>query len=135
MTKSKILTLFFVCIMSVICIVKLAQEPVVQETQAIEGGDSSKILLYFYDRTSKTLAPEYRNIPLEEIKENLEETIVLELLKGPTLPEYERIIPIQTKLEKLEKDGSKIILNFSKDFVSDAETEEDRAKKIFSIVY
>ena len=135
MAKSKIITLIFVSIMSLFCIVKLAMEPNVQEVQAIGGGDNSKILLYFYDKKAKTLACEFRNIELNRIKENLEEVLITELLKGPELPDYEAVIPESTVLKDIKKEGMKIVLDFSKEFVVEGESEEERTKKIFAIVY
>ena len=65
----------------------------------------------------------------------MEENVLRELLKGPSLPNYQSTIPKETKINYTKISGDKMIIDFSKEFIVENETEEENARKIFSIVY
>ena len=134
MNRKKWIMLLFISFMIGICILKLSND---EENKIIENIDQieTKVLLYFYDETEKILAPEYRIVSIELLKENIGENILLELLKGPTLPNYQRVIPEGTKVNATNISGDKMIIDLSKEFIVENETEEEYARKIFSIVY
>ncbi len=134
MNKNKWIVLLIVIMLISICIIKLAGSES-EQMEEITKESESKVLLYFYDEEGKVLAPEYRIISIEQLKENMEENILRELLKGPTLPNYKSVIPEETKINFTNISGDKMIIDFSKEFIVENETEEERACKIFSIVY
>ena len=134
MNKNKWIMLIFVSVMILFCVVKLSNS----ENNSINGNQElpeTKVLLYFYDSEEKILAPEYRIVSLELLKKDMEENMLIELLKGPTLPNYQRVIPEGTKVNATNISGDKMIIDFSKEFIVEDETEEENARKIFSIVY
>ena len=134
MNKKKIGTLIFVCIMIVICLIKLSNSETNTVEEKLEQLET-KVLLYFYNEEENILAPEYRIISIEKLKENMELNILNELLKGPTLPNYERTIPEETRINSTSISGDKMTIDFSKEFLVENENEEENARKIFSIIY
>lgn len=75
------------------------------------------IVLYFSDKQVGKLIAEKREIPKSAVLNKLEETIVSELLKGPSKPDMLATIPKDTKLLSIKKDGGTFVVNFSKEFV------------------
>ncbi len=96
--------------------------------------DETKVLLYFLDDTYEKFVAEYRNVSLKDIKENMIYTILEELIKGPVSNEFKAIIPKETKIKSISQEGSKVIVDFSKEFLNEKDSEEDKIKKIYSVV-
>ena len=71
---------------------------------------------------------------MEDIKNNMEETIIKELLKGPENIELISAIPSSTKLNSITLDGNKIVIDFSKEFKEEVEDELKNLHKIYSVV-
>ncbi len=139
MNKKKIFTLIFMAVMIGICIIKITtDEEIVINNEVFKSGETTKILLYFYDSEREMLAPEYREVSLNEIKENMEHTIVNELLKGPAISGFERVLPKGVKLNSIKVENGKATVDLSEELVGkevNEASEEERVKKIFSIVY
>lgn len=105
------------------------------ELQAEElSQDETKVLLYFLDNTYEKFVSEYRNVSIKDIKENMINTILEELIKGPVSNEFKSIIPKETKIKSVSQEGGKITVDFSKEFLSENDSEEDKIKKIYSVV-
>ena len=134
MNKKNNVMLIFVSVMIIICLIKLSDNKYNQDVENQEQFET-KLLLYFYDSEEKILAPEYRIVSIELLKKNMEENVLRELLKGPSLPNYQSTIPKETKINYTKISGDKMIIDFSKEFIVENETEEENARKIFSIVY
>ena len=60
--------------------------------------NQTKIILYFSNEKTGELEKEYRYVNIDEIKNNMETTIINELLKGPENQELTSSIPNGTKL-------------------------------------
>ena len=104
------------------------------QKQRICRGEQTQILLYFLDSDEKELMPEYRYVSLERIKDNMYQTIIEELIKGPSTSEYKATIPKDTKINSINKDGNKVIVDLSKEYSQGVENSEEDLGKIYSIV-
>lgn len=86
-----------------------------------EQGETIKeeipIVLYFSDTQAEKLVAEKRNVPKANILKNVEETIIIELIKGPQNQELSASIPQNTKLLSVKKEADLVTINFSKEFV------------------
>ena len=102
--------------------------------QKICRGEQTQILLYFLDSDEKELMPEYRYVSLERIKDNMYQTIIEELIKGPSTSEYKATVPKDTKINSINKDGNKVIVDLSKEYSQGVENSEEDLGKIYSIV-
>ncbi len=91
-------------------------------------------MLYFLDSDEKELMPEYRYVSLERIKDNMYQTIIEELIKGPSTSEYKATVPKDTKINSINKDGNKVIVDLSKEYSQGVENSEEDLGKIYSIV-
>lgn len=86
------------------------------------------------DSKGKELVPEYRYVSLDKIKDNMYQTIIEELIKGPSTSEYKATIPKDTKINSIKKAGNKVIVDFSKEYSQSVENSEKDLGKIYSIV-
>lgn len=104
------------------------------EEEALFSGDETKILLYFADKEQEKLVSEYRNVNLYEIKENVFETIIKELIKGPSTEEFASTIPKDTQINEIKQEGNKVVVDFSKDYKGDQADQNLELLKTYSIV-
>jgi germination protein M len=82
----------------------LAQEP---------GGEKREVTLYFSDEQAMYLAPEKRQVTVQE--DNVGETVVKELIKGPQSASLKRTLPAETRLISLSVKQDTAYVNFSKE--------------------
>lgn len=83
------------------------------------------VSLYF--KKENTLIPEARLIDVKELIDNPYEKIVNMLIEGPKNENLQKTIPKDTKINKIEKQGETLILDFSQEFIlnhSGGEQEE-----------
>jgi germination protein M len=73
-----------------------------------------ELTLYFSDDQAMYLLPEQRNVTIGE-GESIEETVVRELIKGPSGAGLKRTIPPETSLLSLSIENGVAGVNFSKD--------------------
>lgn len=102
-----------------------------QQSDATEQGEY--VRLYFSDSQAEKLVPENRYVTV--VENNLEKTIVLELIKGPTDGDAIRTVPSETKVLSVETQEGICFVNLSADFVTKASggsTAEQMT--VFSIV-
>lgn len=76
--------------------------------------NQTKIVLYFSNKKTGELEKEYRYVNIDEIKNNMETTIINELLKGPENKELVSQIPKETKVNKVSTENRKNYNRFLK---------------------
>ena len=134
MKKGKVIIVLLIIIIGIIGIIFSRNEEVSNEINTNIESNETKIVLYFSNEKTGELEKEYRHVKFEEIKNNMEETIINELLKGPENGELSSAIPEDTKLNSLNIEESKIIIDFSKEFGINSEDELKNLHKIYSVV-
>lgn len=77
------------------------------------GEEKKEVVLYFSDEQAMYLAPEKRQVTVEEA--SIEETVVKELIKGPESPLLKRTLPEQTRLLSLSVEQETAYVDFSKE--------------------
>ena len=82
------------------------------------------ISLYFKD--DKGLIPEVRYVDVKILINNPYEEVLKMLIEGPKTENLKRIIPKETKINKIEKIGDKLIIELSKEFVLNQNEEEKK---------
>lgn len=91
------------------------------------------VSLYF--KNENGLIPEARLVDVKELINNPYEKIVNMLIEGPKNENLKKVIPEGTKLNKIEKQGEILIIDFSKEFVENhIEGEKEEKTTIQSIV-
>ena len=74
------------------------------------------VSLYF--KSQDELIPEARLIDVKELLNNPYEEILNMLIDGPKNSNLEKTIPDNTKINKIEKQGDYLIIDFSEEFIS-----------------
>jgi hypothetical protein len=82
------------------------------------------ISLYFKD--DKGLIPEVRYIDVKVLVKNPYEEVLKMLIEGPKTENLKRTIPKETKINKIDKIGDKLIIELSKEFVLNQNEEEKK---------
>lgn len=95
-----------------------------QEEISEEQMRQTMVSLYY--RNEEQLMPEARLIDVKDLIENPYVKIVNMLLEGPKNEKLQRIIPEETKLNKIEKQGEKLIIDFSEEFKKVNEMEKEK---------
>ena len=91
------------------------------------------VSLYF--KNTNGLIPEARLIDVKELVNNPYEKIVNMLIEGPKNENLQKTIPEGTKLNKIEKQGENLIIDFSEEFITNhIQGEEEEKITIQSIV-
>ena len=135
MNKTKIVFILLLIIIIVISVLTTKESKVesIENTEIIEN-QNTKIVLYYSDCEKGELVKEYRNVDVENIKNDMPLTIINELLKGPQNTELVQTIPNETKVNSISIEKNKIIIDFSKEFKENAEDELKNLHKIYSVV-
>jgi len=84
------------------------------------------VSLYF--KNENGLMPEARLVDVKELINNPYEKIMNMLLEGPKNENLQKTIPEGTKINKIEKQGEILILNFSEEFISNHSGGEKEEK-------
>lgn len=104
-----------------------------QEEISEEQMRQTIVSLYF--RNGSGLIPEARLIDVKELINNPYEKIVIMLIEGPKNENLQSTIPEGTKVNKIEKQGEILVLDFSEEFISNhSEGEESEKLTVQSIV-
>lgn len=77
---------------------------------------SQEVSLFFLDEENNRLVPENRNLVLISEDMLLNETVNA-LIKGPSLETFKAVIPANTKLLNIERDGDIVIVDLSREFL------------------
>ena len=110
------------------------EEYIPQEEISDEQLRNTIVSLYFKDENG--LIAEARLIDVKKLINNPYEEILKLLINGPKSENLKNTIPKDTKINKIEKDGENLIIDFSKEFIENhigGEKEENYT--INSIVY
>ena len=75
------------------------------------------VSLYFINKETKQISPEYRLIDITEIINNPYERLVTLLIEGPKNEKLEGIIPNNTKVLKTYLEEDCVVIDFSKEFL------------------
>ena len=106
----------------------LAEEYTPQEEISEEQMRQTMVTLYF--KNENDVVPEARLIDVKKLMENPYEEILNMLLEGPKNSNLQKIIPEGTKIEKIEKQGENLIINFSEEFNKIKEMTEEQKNMI-----
>lgn len=87
-------------------------EEEISETQMRQ----TMVSLYF--KNENVLIPEARLIDVKELINNPYEKILNMLLEGPKNEKLQKTIPEGTKINKIEKEGENLIIDFSEEFIT-----------------
>lgn len=101
------------------------EEYVPEEEISEEQMRQTMVSLYF--KNENGLIPEARLIDVKELINNPYEKIVQLLIEGPKNENLQKTIPEGTKINKIEREGENLILDFSQEFIekhSGGEQEE-----------
>lgn len=86
------------------------------------------VSLYF--KNENGLMPEARLVDVKELINNPYEKIINMLIEGPKNENLQKTIPEGTKINKIEKQGEVLILDFSEEFISNNNGGEEEQKII-----
>ena len=134
MKKIKLVFILILLMIGWIGLVHSKQVETVTKTENTTLEPQTKMVLYFPNCNTGEFVKEYRYVSLNEVKDNVAETILKELLKGPNDQGLRQAIPQGTKLNHVTIEGSKAVVDFSKQFIEKEETEITRLPKIYSVV-
>ena len=135
MNKGKIMMVLVVIIIGIIGVMlNRGKEENIEVIANNDLKNETKIVLYFSNEENGELSKEYRIVDMENIKNDMPTTIINELLKGPQTPDLTNSIPEGTKLNKIEQEGGKIIVDFSNEFGETSSDELAELHKIYSVV-
>jgi spore germination protein GerM len=104
-----------------------------QEEISEEQMRQTMVALYF--KNENGLMPEARLIDVKELIENPYEKILNMLIEGPKNENLQKTIPEGTKINKIEKDGENLIIDFSEEFIlNNNEGEQEEKLTLQSII-
>ena len=93
-------------------------------------------ILSLYFKDDNGIIPEARLIDVKKIIKDPYETILELLIEGPKSEKLQKTIPDGTKINKIEKDGDILIIDFSKEFIENHRGGEvDEVYTLKSIIY
>ena len=86
--------------------------------QEISEEQLRQTIVSLYFKNEKGLMPEARLVDVKELINNPYEKIINMLLEGPKNENLQKTIPEGTKINKIEKEGEILIIDFSEEFIS-----------------
>lgn len=94
------------------------------------------VTLYFMDSESSEISPEARRIDSKILLNNPYEEILNLLIDGPKNDKLLKLIPEDTKIIRTTREGDKLIIDFSKEFIEEQNLGKKQEELIVkSIVY
>jgi len=113
----------------------IIEEYIPQEEITQEQERQTIVSLYFPTKETNELNPEARLIDIKEIINNPYEKLVELLIEGPKNDKNKKIIPENTKVNKIYLEQDCIVLDFSKEFLNyDKQNEKEKKNLENSIV-
>lgn len=97
-----------------------------QEEISEEQMRNTMVSLYF--KSDNQVIPEIRLVDAKKLLENPYEEILLMLIEGPKNENLKTTIPEGTKINKIQKQGENLIIDFSEEFVSNHVGGENEEK-------
>lgn len=107
-------------------------EYVPQEEISEEQLRQTMVTLYFIK--DNEVVPEVRLIDVKELLNNPYEKVINLLITGPKSENLERTIPEGTKINKIEKNGDILIIDFSSEFINNILGGENKEKLIIKSI-
>lgn len=106
-----------------------------QEEISDEQERQTLVTLYFVNKETKMLMPEARLIDAKLLAQNPYATLIGLLLNGPKNDKLKSIIPIGTRLNKVEVKKDMAIVDLSEEFIKGKSIgAEEESKIVYSIV-
>ncbi|NLC88169.1 MAG: GerMN domain-containing protein [Clostridiaceae bacterium] len=102
------------------------EEYIPQEEISEEQLRQTIVSLYF--KNENELIPEARLVDVKELINNPYEKIINLLIEGPKSEKLQKTIPEGTKINKIEKQGENLIIDFSKEFIENHQGGEIEEK-------
>lgn len=96
--------------------------------EEISDSQARQTMLSLYFRDENGIVPEARFVDVKILAKNPYYEILKLLIEGPKNKSLKRTIPEQTKINKIEKDGDILIIDFSKEFIDKHEGGEKNEK-------
>ena len=96
--------------------------------QEISEEQLRQTIVSLYFKNEKGLMPEARLVDVKELINNPYEKIINMLLEGPKNKNLQKTIPEGTKINKIEKEGEILIIDFSEEFISNHSGGENEEK-------
>ena len=115
----------------------IQKEEITEYTPEEEISDNQmrQTMISLYFKSDNVLIPEARLIDVKELINNPYEKVLNMLIEGPKNEKLEKTIPEGTKINKIEKEGENLIIDFSKEFIlNHKDGEEEEKMTIKSIV-
>jgi len=103
-----------------------------QEEISEEQMRQTMVSLYY--KKGEEVMPEARLIDVKKLIENPYIEIINLLLEGPKNEKLEKIIPEGTKVNRVERQGDKLIIDFSKEFNKINEMKENDKKLVIQSI-
>ena len=111
------------------------QEYVPEEEITEEQYRQTIVSLFFENKETKELVPEARMIDIKELIDNPYEKLINMLMEGPKNEKLNKLIPENTKVLSINKDGDTLTIDFSNEFLNyDKSSESSKSNLIYSIV-
>ena len=110
---------------------------IIQPEEEISEEEERRTLvtLFFKSKVTNKLEPEVQLVDVKELVKSPYEVLVNLLIKGPKNDVMERLLPENTKINGINIEGDKLIIDFSEEFIKDhKEGEEDEKLTIDSLV-
>lgn len=96
--------------------------------QEISEEQLRQTIVSLYFKNENALMPEARLVDVKELIDNPYEKIINMLLEGPKNENLQKTIPDGTKLNKVERQGEILIIDFSEEFISNHSGGEQEEK-------
>lgn len=96
--------------------------------QEISEEQMRQTIVSLYFKNENGLMPEARLVDVKELINNPYEKIINMLLEGPKNENLQKTIPEGTKINKIEKEGEILIIDFSEEFISNHNGGENEEK-------
>ncbi len=106
-----------------------SKDVVPEEEISDEQMRTSKIKLYFEGKDG-ALAEETRDVDVKELINDPYKTIINKLIEGPTDENNKKLIPDNTSINKAERVGDTLEIDFSSEYSSILDTDKNRKKLI-----
>ena len=83
------------------------------------------VSLYFKDKNSNQIIKETKMIDSKELLKNPYNLLINQLIEGPESDNYEKIIPMETKIIDTKIENGCVLINLSKEFIN---SDEEKIK-------
>lgn len=114
---------------------KKIQEYVPEEEITEEQYRQTIVSLFFENIETKELTPEARMIDIKELINNPYEKLMNMLMEGPKNEKLNKLIPENTKVLSINKEGDTLTIDFSSEFLNyDKSSDSGKSNLIYSIV-